>query len=258
MIRKSTLFYSLALCCASAAIAQTRVADNRSREGRSTQALLNERIPEVSFEEASFERVMEWVGDFTGANVVVRWQTLEDSGIDRDRPISIRVRDLRLSQVLWMIMNEASGSDLKLAYRASGNLIVLSTEEDLGKEMVTLVYDISDLLVRVPRFTNAAQLDPAQALQGLTQGGGAGGVGGGGGGGGGGGQQLFQNTNQGNEGDDAGGNEIEELIDLIRQTIEPDSWQENGGNGSIRAFRNLLIVRNTLLVHQRINGPVSE
>ena len=237
---------------------------DRARGG-GAGALLDQRVPELSFQEAPFEQVMDWVQDQTGANVVVRWQIMEDAGVERDKPISLRVKNLRLSQILWMIMNQAGGPDLKLAYRASGNLIVMSTELDLGREMVTKVYDISDLLVNVPRFTNAAQLDPAQALQGVAQqgGGGFGGGGGGGfggGGGGGGGQQLFQGgQNQGGEDDIDPAAEIQRLVDLIRETIEPDTWAETGGgNGSIRAFRNLIVVRNTILVHQRIGGLLRE
>ncbi len=235
----------------------------QSAKSQNTRALLNQRIPEVIFEGAPFEQVMEWVSEFTQANVVIRWQVIEDAGIERDKPISMKVRNLRLAQILWMIMNEAGGSDVKLAYRASGQLLIMSTEEDLSKEMITKVYDISDLLVRAPRFTNAAQLDPGQALQAVAQqgGGGFGGGGGGGfggGGGGGGGQNLFQNTNQNNNNEDFANpaDDIQRIIELITQTIEPDTWVEGGGLGSIQSFRNLLVVRNTILVHQRIGGPI--
>jgi len=218
--------------------------------------LINQRIPEVTFTDAPFESVMDWVADFTQANVVVRWETLEFNGVDRDKPISMNVRNLRLSQVLWMIMNEAAGPDLKLAYRASGNMIVVSTAEDLGREMIVKVYDVSDLLINVPRFTNAARLDPAQALNQLGQGG----TGGGGGGGGGGGSQLFETDQDEDEGDGeaAGQAQIQELIELITDTIEPDTWVQNGGLGTIHVFRGQLVVRNSALVHQRIGGYVSE
>lgn len=257
----SRAFRLFATLLAGAAVASAQPAGGDDARGsRSTVALLNQRIPEVSFSDQPLEKVMDWVQEYTGANVVVRWQTLEDSGVDRDKPISLRVRNLRFSQVLWMVMNEAGGADIKLAYRASGNLIVLSTAEDLGKELITKVYDISDLLTRAPRFANAAQLDPAQALQnvGQQQGGfGAGGGAGGGGGGGGGGQggQLFQGGGQNNQEDDVDPQQdIDRIIKLIEDTVEPDTWTANGGTGSVRNFRSLLVVRNTILVHQRIGG----
>ena len=193
----------------------------------------------------------------TEANVVVRWEKLEDIGVDRDKPITLKVRNLRLSQVLWMIMNEAGGSDVKLAYRATGNMLVLSTEEDLSSEMIVRVYDVSDLLANVPRFTNASRLDPAQSLNQLSQN--SGNLGSGGGGGGGGQSQLFE-TGQNDENDDDGdgSGSMAEIVQLITDLVEPDSWVQGGGPGTIQPFRKHIVVRNTLLVHQRLGGYVSE
>ncbi|MFH1748194.1 MAG: hypothetical protein ABIG44_14260 [Planctomycetota bacterium] len=217
-----------------------------------TLRLLNQRIPEVTFDQVPFESVMDWVKELTGANVVVRWEMLEQMGIERDKPITIKVKNLRLSQVLWMVMNEAGGSDVKLAYRAAGTLLILSTEEDLSRELVLKVYDVGDLLTSAPRFTNAAQLDPGQALNQQGQGGQ--------GGGGGGGSQLFQTgqNNDNNEDDTVGGADIDTLIQLITDTVEPDSWTVNGGIGQIYPYRSSIVVYNTLLVHQRIGGYVED
>ncbi len=219
---------------------------------RSTLTLLNDRIPEVSFEDAPFDQVMDWVADYSNVNVVVRWQSLELSGIERDKPITIRVRNLRLSQVLWMVMNEAGGSDVKLAYRASGNLLVMSTADDLGQEMMVRVYDVSDLLIRVPRFRGAPRIDLTQ--QSAGGGGGGGNVFGGSSGGGG----QDDDEDQGGQGNDVNDELAEQMIDLIRQTIEPDSWVENGGLGTIQAFGRQLVVRNNILVHQSLGGPVED
>ncbi|TWT46080.1 hypothetical protein RAS1_25270 [Phycisphaerae bacterium RAS1] len=226
-----------------------------------TLRLLNQQIPEVSFEEIPLESVIDWIANQTQANVKVRWQTIVDAGVERDKPISLKLKNLRLSAILWLILNEAGGGSVKLAYRAAGDLLVISTEEDLNKEMVTKVYDIADLLARPPLFRNAAQLDPAQALQAVQQSsqGGQGGFGGrGGGGGGGGGGQLFQSGQQNRQEDNAGGDELQRLIDLITQTIEPDTWTQGGGQGTIHAFRSTIVVRNTLIVHQQINGYVED
>lgn len=238
---------------AATAVAQTEFGRMRAPQPRipTTIRLLNQRIPEVTFDQVPFEQVMDWVKELTGANVVVRWETLEQMGIERDKPITIKVKNLRLSQVLWMIMNEAGGSDVKLAYRAAGTLLILSTEEDLSEERVLKVYDVADLLTSAPNFTNAAQLDPGQALNQQGQGGA--------GGGGGASSQLFQSNQQNNEDDgDVQGADIETLIQLITDTVEPDSWVAGGGVGQIFPYRSSIVVYNTLLVHQRIGGYVED
>jgi hypothetical protein len=217
-----------------------------------TIRLLNQRIPEVAFDAVPFEQVMDWVKEVTGANVVVRWQMLVDAGIEREKPITVKVKNLRLSQVLWMIMNEAGGTDIKLAYRASGSVLVLSTEADLGKEMVLKVYDISDLLIKPTNFYNAARMDPSQMMQNM----------GSGQGGGGGGQQLFQGGmgNEQNRTQDqtTGGADLDAIVQLIMDTVEPDTWQRNGGTGQIYPFRTSIVVYANLLVHQRLGGYTQE
>lgn len=220
-----------------------------------TLRVLHQRLPEVIMTEQPLEQVMEWLGELTRINIVVRWQTLEDNGIDRDAPVSIKARNLRLSQVLWLIMNEVGGSEVKLAYRISGSLLILSTEEDLSKEMVTKVYDIADLLINVPRASRMASFDVTQGMgqQGAGQGGG-------------GGQGMFGESNQqggqrgGQDQYDQGGADLqmEELLDLIQSTVEPDSWRVNNGLGTIHSFQRLIIVHNTILVHQRLGGYLTD
>lgn len=221
-----------------------------------TLAMLNQRVDEVSFQDVPLEQVMDWLGDYTGANVQVRWSVLESNGIDKDKRITMKVKNLRLSQILWLLMNEAGGTDVKLAYRASGNLILLSTHDDLGKDMIVKVYDVSDLLVRVPRFTNAANLNPTQAL---TQAGQSGQ------GGGGGGSNIFEDEGNDDQGrdrgeDTAGGqsNDMQQLIRVIKDTVEPNDWVDAGGQAQITALRNQIVVRASILVHQQLGGYVDE
>ncbi len=49
-----------------------------------------------------------------------------------------------------------------------------------------------------------------------------------------------------------------ELADLITADIEPESWDEAGGPGSIRWFRGLLVVRQTDAVQARIEDVLHE
>ncbi len=221
----------------------------------STLALLNKRIPEVKMEEVPLKEVIEWLREFTGANVTVRWQVLTDAGVNADELITIKLKNSRLSQVLWMIMNEAGGRDLKLAYRAAGNDIILSTQEDLGKEMISKVYDLRDMLAGIARF-EAPLMDPGQAMSQMSSG-----SGGGGGGGGGsslfrGGQQQQRQGSAATTGDE--GPEMRKILDIIQTTIEPDTWEKAGGKGTIHQFNGTIVVYNSPLVHQQIAGFVEE
>ncbi len=251
------------LLIAAGAVAQERVAQRASTARRAQPAgtleVMGRVIPDVSFTDTPLDQVMAWLQEITGLNIQPRWQILDDAGIKRDKTITVQAHNLRLMQVLWLIMNEAGGTDLKLAYRASGNLLVFSTADDLNKEMITKVYDVADLLIQVPQATR-------QSMFNVTQGMGQGGSSFGGGGGSGGGmfnqgQQNSGDQSSGRYGDQNGqGNQasMQRLVDLIMQTVEPDTWRDNGGNGTIYPFQNLIIVRNTILVHQRLGGYVTE
>ena len=205
--------------------------------------LLNVRIEEVAFEEAPLDQVLEWIDSLTPLNVITRWQQLEDLGIERDQPVTLGVRNLRLSQVLWLLLREAAGPDVRLAFQACDGLLIISTSEDLEREMVVKVYDVADLLLRLPRFAGAPHIDVATNT-GST-----------------GGENVFGSTGGASERENSEGADVSvedstaaELARLIVSVVEPDSWREVGGPGSIQAFGNLLVVRANPRVHQLLAG----
>jgi hypothetical protein len=147
---------------------------------------------------------------------------------------------VRFSQILWMVLSEAGGSDVKLAYSAAGNIITISTQEDLDGDMILKVYDVADLILRIPNF-RSARIDPAAALQPGNSGAGS---------------SIIPTTGPepepGADGADEPG--IQALLRLIQDTVEPDSWHDNGGNGHIQAYGTLLVVRNSPRVHSLLGG----
>lgn len=52
----------------------------------------------------------------------------------------------------------------------------------------------------------------------------------------------------------------EELVDVIQNTIHPDSWEQNGGNGTIRYWTpgNHLIIRQTDENHEEIQNLLNQ
>ena len=249
VMRKPVLTTLIAVSVASVAIAQT--AGTEPQPPMSALELLDKRVPEVSFEETPFEQVVEWLREHTGVNVTVHWQVMQDAGLERDTPISLKARNIRLSQVLWMIVNQAAGSELEMAYRVSDDLITLSLREDFEREMIAKVYDVSDLLLRIPRFRNAARLNAAEALNNTGSGDGQSRT-----------AALFRadeaEPSETGDGRTSLDRDIRELIRVIQRAIEPTSWQGQGGGGTVTGLRRQLIVRNTPHVHQLLGGYLRE
>lgn len=251
-MHRTPVLVAAVVFCAATALAQST---EHKRPDQRTQvpltlSVLYQRIPDVQFRDTPLEQVMEWLADLMQLNVSVRWNLLHDVGIQRDTPVSIQARNLRLTQVLWLVMNEAGGSETRLAYRASGHLLVLSTAQDLDREMITRVYDVADLLISLPSAPRQSDFDVTQNLGQSGSGGGSS-------------SSIFVGKSSGSSSDDPNARagesgQVQQLIELIQQTIEPESWHSVGGTGTIVAFHNLLIVRNTIAVHQRLGGYVTE
>ncbi len=215
---------------------------------------LEETLPEVRFEEQPFEGVVEFLGELTKINIAVDWTDLEDNGIERDKPVTVRLAGLSFRTILDEVISQVGG-DVQLAYAIGDGLLRVATKEKLDKDKLILIYDIRDLLVNIPRAMRTQAFDVTQGL----------GQGGQGGQGGGGGQGMFQQNQQqnqqGQEDQQGIGNEelIEQILDIIRQTVEPDSWRETGGGeASIRELNGQLIVYNTSAAHSQVGNLLAQ
>ncbi len=131
-----------------------------------------------------------------------------------------------------------------------------------GDDLVVKVYRVADIVAPAPNYpyegTYLPQLNSSESkgLRGSGQMGG-GGMGGGGGGmfrvpdhlaqvsgGGGGGAAVHRNTRS-----PIG---MDSLIDAIQNIVEPDTWDEVGGKGSISAIGGALAVRQTPAVQEGV------
>lgn len=209
---------------------------------------LEEVQPEISFEHQPLDQVMDFLVDLNKVNIAVDWENLQEQGIERDKPISMRLRDVTLGAVLREVLAQAGGN-VSLGYTIADGLLRIATKEKLDQLKYILVYDIRDLLVRIPRFTNSPMVDLAeQSAPSAADSG-----------------QAFDtaSTSTDDEADSqsfAKNREIvDEILDIVRTTVEPDSWRESGaGDGALRELNGQLIVYNTSEAHQQIRDLLSQ
>ncbi len=232
------------------------LARNRQRWGVSTGRFdedprLAQTLPDTRFEEQPFDQVMEFLGELTQVNISVDWTDIEDSGIERDAPVSLELSGLLFRVVLEEVLTQVGG-DVRLAYAFKDDLLRVATKDKLDRDKLVNIYDIRDLLVRVPRASRQNAFDVTQGM-GET----------GGQGGGGGGQGMFgqgqQNQQDDYDDEQQAGMPAEEIIDIIRQTVEPDSWRETGGgDASIRDLNGQLIIFNTSNAHRQVGNLLEQ
>ncbi|MHC4294830.1 MAG: type II secretion system protein GspD, partial [Planctomycetota bacterium] len=199
---------------------------------RKLRQLLDERLAvELDFPDFEFSEVISFLKDITGANIYVNWNALSMMGIDRTAPVNVQLKDVMFRKALEIILDDVGGVT-PLSFLIDGGVITISTKEALSRRTLTRVYDIRDLILRVPDFTGPS-IDIAQAGE---ESGGA---------------VFAEEDSEAEELEKAA--IIENIIALIQETIEPSSWRLNGGLvGSISELHGQLVVTQTSENHQQL------
>ncbi|MGD8452000.1 MAG: hypothetical protein PVJ57_09305 [Phycisphaerae bacterium] len=227
---------------------------------RSADAILATPLPVIAFDETPFDAALDKLARLADTNVVVRWALVEAAGVARDAPVTLGLRNASFGLTLELLLQQIATDDAPLAYRASDNLIVIATAAAFADQLVTRVYDVRDLITPEPiggsiflgRYHDVPITTTPIVGRGVvaqrpvieTYGSG-----------------TFLRLNE-DERDRQDRNRelsertLRELIAAITGTVDPETWDVNGGPGSIRIFNGLLIVRNSPLVHQKLAHPL--
>ncbi len=168
----------------------------------------------------------------TGANIHVQWQALAAAGVTRDAPVHVHFRSLTLRKALALVLSSAAGDD-RLAFITDGNVIEITTREIADRKLYTRVYPVDDLVLNIPDFE-----DPPRTDLGASSSSGAGAM-----------RKETRVSNTPLSKSERG----ERLLTLVRETVRPDIWRENGGPASIRFFRGSLVVTAPQSVHEAID-----
>jgi len=209
--------------------------------------------PEMSFSEA-LEELRNSVSP--RLKVLVIWNDLlQNAEIEQTTTANMDpISEIPLVTGLEFLLDSVSGGITDIGYVVENGVIKIATTESLQENLETRVYDVTILIGRPADFFSSLS-------RGGTGGGQVGGGGGGGGAGGGGtGGQYFEEYIE--EEEEALTREelseealerAENLMALVQETIEPDSWFDAGGEGTIRLYEGKkLVVRQTRKIHKQI------
>jgi beta-lactamase regulating signal transducer with metallopeptidase domain len=195
-------------------------------EERAMQAVLERTVPEVTFDAVGLDDVLTFFRDLTGANLVVDWKALEAAHVAKDAPVSVRVRNVKLAQALRLVLDQAGGKDAALEFEVDGAVLKVTTREELAKNVMTRVYDIRDLLVHIPDFEDTPQLGVSKPLKDPGE--------------------PEAKAEKAADPDKARAEAVSHITTLVKETVDPDSWRDNGGSvGQLRELQGQLIVTQT-------------
>ena len=232
-------------------------AASSSEAERAVDAKLHQRIPKLDFDDTEFSSVVTFLRETSGLDIDPHWAALDAAGLgggnSKTAKVSVHLTDKTFETVLNVILDKLGGgqTDLKFIVDKEGTVLI-STKEDLSTDRYksARVYDISDLLVRVPMIPG-----PVLDLGASTPGGG-------GNGGGGGGTGIFgSNSASGSNTLDNNPTKqqmIDAISNAITNSVEPESWKPNGQVGSLTQFAGGLVIQQTADAHAKISNLLAQ
>lgn len=236
---------------------------------------LNARI-NTDFVETSLSDVFSVLSEQADIQFYVKAKKLEEAGVALDVAITRSFKQIRLSTFLDLILDE-----LELTYVIKDDLVLITTPEDAESKLEIRVYDCRDLLALSSQSGNAALRNKAEAISPTTcvpalpasripiigtptvpppqtrfpdsimpQFGGAGlapGV------------EAGGSKSKGQLGGsmeepvhDELRRDYDSLIELITTNVDPHTWDDIGGPGTISAYHGLIVVTQTPQTHQKV------
>lgn len=99
------------------------------------RAAMDKTIPELKVESAPLDDVVQLLRDVTGSNIVADWVAMEQAGLDRKTPVSIKLRDVKFAKVLQTILDSVSTDpNNQLTFIADEGVITISTSQRLAQQ----------------------------------------------------------------------------------------------------------------------------
>ena len=215
--------------------------------------LLRKRVESVDWDEATFEEVLDWLDDESEGkvNVIPRWNALELEDVNRDRIVTLKLKNVTIAEVLTELLDQLSETG-EVTFRGSRNALRISTRQDFNRKLELRIYDVTDILFRNPDFSESAPEIDLQQQTGGAQGGSSGG------------EPIFRSSGGqsseelGQEGENDPEKILEDLVTLIQEAVAPETWEEAGGRGRVKGFnKRQLVVLNSVEVHEMIAGYFS-
>ncbi len=122
-----------------------------SPANRAVRKKLMQTHRKFEFSGVPFEQVTEFMREVSGASIHVKWNALEQAGINRDTPVNVKLTDVTIEKALRTVLDDVGGIN-PLGFVIDDGVITISTTDDFSRRTVTRVYDVRDLIVTAPQF----------------------------------------------------------------------------------------------------------
>ena len=235
-------------------------ADNRKRspEEIRIEKSLSQPIS-LNFDQKPFREVVEYIHNTADINIVVDQFGLEDRGFTIETPISINLNGIELRKALNLILQ-----DYDLAYLIDNDVLKITSNLRQQGKLEVRTYPVADLVISMetssPKSSQSMVGNSGNGFSGNAQV--PNGVPG-----------FADPTLAGLDGPISGSNlkdrqqtderkraDFNALVNLLTDTIHPESWDSESGLGSVRSHDNTLslVIRQTQRVHDEIAALLAQ
>ena len=213
---------------------------------RITLRRLSRTIGPVDLEDVTARDAFAWWSRTSGVQLLVNWKKMANDGVDPETPIRLKLRSVGVVAVLKMIMEQTAQDVQPLIFEVKPWYVQVITRQEALRHPVTKVYYIGDLLIQIPNFKGAPSLGLGGSSDDDDDDSGGSGRG------------------DDDDDDDADSGRLsatesaDQIVQLIRDTVEPDIWVANGGEfATISHFQQRLVVRAPMFVQRQIGDATS-
>ncbi len=183
-------------------------------------------------EETTFSEAIEMIKNSVSPalKIVVLWRDLSDNAyVEQDTPINVTMPGtVKISVALKLILGSVSGGFADLDYAVKDGIITVATVDALPNRMEIRQYSIAELLGKPANFIT----DMDTSSMGYSGEGGSSGVP----------TNNNDDTQTSDDVENQTSQQVQDIITLIQDTVDPESWYDAGGEATIKQGPNQRLV----------------
>jgi hypothetical protein len=169
----------------------------------------------------------------------VDWEALADAGVARDEPVDLCLSRVTLEEALKSVLGYvgAGGGGTRAEYTLFDGAVVVTTQPHLGRYVYAAVYDLCDVETGPPpELDSTFQKKTPATNRFVCFGGGI--------------SDPQPRTRAETD---------ESLTSLVRETVAPEDWVEQGGDrGDVRTFGGRVVAVTTWRNHRQIEALLAQ
>jgi len=200
------------------------------------------RLRTHSFKSEPLSDVISFYRNLTDVNFHVNWKALANVGVDKEEPITLVAKGISITRALNMITAQLSeGKDRyeSVYWMVNRGVVTMTTGHALNTNTILTIHEVGDLLFTPPNFkgprlgrSTKGAGDESSDSQGIFD--------------------VGADAGDGTGMEDENAAQLRQqakdsLKKIITDSIGEEMWIDGGGKGSVRYFRNKLIISQTKL-----------